>query len=263
MKAAALRLGCTEGQLLTVLIGAAVAFGLLAVGLPPVLRHEITAASPPVTAAPAPTTTTTLVIVAAPAGAPPPTTTTTTTVPRTTPTSRVVVAAPAGPPPPPAPSTTTTTTEPQPTPRSVVAFGWTSSTAGAPGDGAEVPDDGMPVAARTGGVDRASYVRMGGDHPVLALALVEDGSAQRLVALASVEACVVAEDDWELGRAASPADAPPHDADRCVEGRQVDGRWEFDVGSLGADVDAIALLPVAEGPVTFQVTFSAAALRPA
>lgn len=267
MRRVANRLKCTEGQLYTVFVGALVAVALFAVGVPPVLRHEdVTPAAfrpqegstdlpeasggPPLTTPP----------VSSPVvgeddadesveseASSLPSSTTTSAVTTTT-TTPVEVSAPPDQPLGPA------------SPRRVTDHGFTSSTAGAPADGAEIPEHGMPVGARAGTIDRQSFARLSGQGPLLELRLVEDPSAHRLVALAAVEACAVTELDWDLGAGEPQENAPEYDPRRCVSGVQAaDGTWQFDLSAIEPVPGraGIALVPVMEGSATFQITFSA------
>lgn len=269
MNTLAQRLRCTEGQFYTAVIGLAAAVLLMAIGLPPVLRGNsllpIPAAAENQTAA---ATTST-----APTGQSAPTS--------TTPPIEPVVTGSTEPAAPNlvTPATTTTTTASSSAPSivtdkeaspgsndgtlSIIDSGYTSSTAGTPLAGPEVPEDGMPVGVRLGRVDKASYARLAGTGRMLRLRLVSDPAANQLVSLAAVRACVITEAGWVLPTPGAPPDeAPDHDPTRCVEATsEQDGVWTVDLAPLG-DFDplaGIALLPLYEAPSTFQVTFSTVA----
>lgn len=253
MSGIARRLGCTDGQLYTALIGLVLAAVLFAIGIPPVLRNDTLAAAPRAAAD------------ASSAGetsAPATTTTTGLSTPTTLRSPSLVPAPSPNPPVTAAPSNRTPAGAPRPRalPRSVVDAGYTSSTAGTPLSGPEVPEDGMPVGVRLGRADKVSFARLAGTAPNLNLALVDDQAANQLVALAAVRACAVTEPGWVLDTpGAPPDDAPSYDDRRCTDGTQSStGVWTFDLAEVG-DIDeraGIALVPVFEGPVTFQVTFS-------
>jgi hypothetical protein len=250
------RVGCTEGQLYTAVIGLLVAVLLLALSVPSVLRGRQVLAAPTTPAAalgagtgvptPAPTPPVggSLPLPAAP------------TVP--------LPAAGVAPAPAPAASAAPAGGSLPPIPRAIVDSGYTSSTAGTPLAGPEVPQDGMPVGVRLGQVDKMSFARLSGSAPQLRLALVTAPGANQLELLAAVRACAVTRSGWTLpGPGAPPADAPSYDAHRCTDGvQQASGVWSFDLSRLGSINPAagIALLPVAEGPLTFQVTFSTVAV---
>lgn len=250
MSALARRFRCTEGQVATAGIGFALAVALLLIGIPPVLRDRPLAAAPSAPSSP--------VAPSPPTTAPPTSMRSTST---TRPTTAVApTAPPSGPAPGGAPGEAAEGGSPRALPRSVVDSGYTSSTSGTPLSGPEVPDDGMPVGVRLGQIDKVSFARLAGTAPELHLTLVDDPAANQLVALAAVQVCAVTEPGWVLDRpGAAPDDAPAYDSDRCSQGIQdPDGTWTFDLSGLGTidDRAGIALLPVFEGPSTFQVTFS-------
>ena len=257
MSAIARRLRCTEGQVFTAAIGFVIAVALFAIGIPPVLRNDDALSAAPATGAPSATELSD-------------STTTTSTTAFTTPTTTLRPRASDPSPPANAPATVaparpaTSSTAPSGLPRSVVDAGYTSSTAGTPLSGPEVPEDSMPVSVRLGRIDKVSFARLAGTAPDLNLVLVDDGAANQLVALAAVQACAVTEPGWVLDSpGAPPEDGPTYDDQRCSEGIQTaTGAWRFDLSDLG-ELDeraGIALVPTFEGPVSFQVTFSTVAV---
>lgn len=267
MSSLARRIGCTEGQLYTSGLGLLVAVALLAIGIPPVLRAGgIVEPSQAAASTEQPAAT-------APAPAPPPVPDLGTATPMTRPPARPVTASPVARPPAAAPASPTSPSPAAVDPKddglenlSVLSSGYTSTTAGTPLSGPEVPEDGMPVGARLGRSDKVSFLRLAGSGTVLHLRLVDDPAAHVLVPLAAVEACAITEEGWSLAEpGASPDVAPAHDRDRCAPGHEgADGTWRFDLASLqplDGDV-GIALLPVIEGATTFQVTFSSVASPP-
>lgn len=263
MTALARRLECTDGQVYTLVLGLVVALALFLIGIPPVLRSEPIAnpsiktaepdhAVPPSSASPS---------ASDEVAAPPPI--------RTAPATGSDQSAGTNVMPPPL-SAPLPQTPPAPAPprseRStfeelvVVSHGYTSSTSGTPLSGPEVPEDGLPVGARLGRQDKASFVRLAGSGAQLDFQLVDDPGANQFSVVAKVKACAITEAGWTLQEpGAPPAQAPEHDPERCVDATaQPDGTWRFDLRSLRPlDGDlGLALLPVIDGPgATFQVTF--------
>lgn len=268
MTGLAQRLGCTEGQVYTSGLGLLLAVLLMAIGLPPVLEghpatapaaatEELAATEPPPVASSPPATPSPVLITPPTGGAP-------------SPVAQVPVAA-AGSPPGARPPAATPTAEPAPPPvasrgrarLSVISSGYTSATGGTPLSGPEVPEDGLPVGARLGQVDKMSFLRLAGTGTSLRFGLVEDPGANQLEQVAAVEACPITEEDWSIDEpGAPPSQAPAYDSTRCVAGeRESDGSWMFDLAVLAPleGGSGVALVPVVDGASTFQVTFSAVA----
>lgn len=270
MKALADRIGSTEGQAWTLVIGFVLGACMLVIGIPPLLDDA--SGSAPLEAT-APTATPDESILAPPT-TPPPTAPTTSFSPTTGPNrspSAFNPPAPSAPPTtrPPATTsttapattaaTTTSTTTPSttttlPTPLTVRDGSWTSASGGDP----SVPDGGLPVAATLGQEDKRSFVRLDGTGTVLALRVSADGS--RLAGQAAVRACRVTEAGWSVEPGSPPADGPEVDLDRCVDGEdQGDDIWFFDLATFPvaerSDDAGFALVAGEGGGPTFQVTF--------
>lgn len=165
----------------------------------------------------------------------------------------------------PAVGTRPVVTTPPPAPRdeqplTVRASAWASQGSGTPLATVGVPEGTLPVGTRLGQVDKASFVRIEGT--ATSLVLTEDPAGSRAgVGDASVQACAVEPADaaWVEAEAMSFDDAPDWDPNACADGvRSDDGTWRFDLGSFASRTgDAgFALVPTADAPLDFQVTFS-------
>jgi len=93
----------------------------------------------------------------------------------------------------------------------------------------------------------------------LTLFPVADEAGHRTPEDAVISACQITDSGWEEGEAMSFDDAPPYDADDCVDGvRNEDGSWTFSlvVYPQRADDRGFALVPGADAPLDFQVSFA-------
>lgn len=264
MTTVARRLGCTDGQVYTLGLGLVLAVGLLVIGIPPVLRAEKIVVPIDEVASPVAKSDATSTDVPDPAVPTPPDGTDrvppaarTSTIPPGPP--PVVEPRPpaVGPPHPAAPPSTPVAAEGL----VILSHGYVSASGGTPLSGPEVPEDGIPVAARLGRLDKASFVRLAGTGNVLDLRLVDDPAANQLTDMAAVVACSITEADWTIAQPGAPTEqAPEHDPEECADGRvQPDGLWRFDLSGLGSfdPTTGLALVPVIDGPAaTFQVTFA-------
>lgn len=153
-----------------------------------------------------------------------------------------------------------------PEPLRIVGSGWASSTGGTPLATSEtegVPEGTLPVGTRVGQSDKVSFVRLAGTASSLVLA--EDAAGRRGSAFEAppVELCPITDEQWEQGEAQPMSAAPAHDAERCVAAQQrSDGTWAFDVVAFDdpADPRGFVLVPSAEAPIDFQVTFAGQAI---
>jgi ubiquitin len=156
-------------------------------------------------------------------------------------------------------STADTTGEPQ-APKSlrIVGTTWATRTAGTPLAKQDVPEGTLPVATRVTDSKR-SYVRLAGDGT--ALSLTEEPTGRRdSSGPVKVQACKVTA-TWEDGEAVALQDAPPFDANKCVQGTASgDGGWLFDLSSFPdrADDKGFALVPGEGAGVEWQVAFKVA-----
>lgn len=152
-------------------------------------------------------------------------------------------------------ATTTTTTTPEPVALAVRGFGWASSLSGVPNNG--VPDGTMPIANRLGNLDKASFVRLSGT--ATSLTLREDTSgAREAIGTGKVVACRITDASWEEKPDQALADAPAWDAKDCAPGTESDNTWTFDLARFAdrAGEAGLALVPAADAPADFQVTFA-------
>lgn len=155
---------------------------------------------------------------------------------------------------------TITTTRPSgPTsavPLSIAGAGWADSLAGTPLAGSGVPDGTLPVGNRLGRIDRATFARLRGTDTRLVLQENTDGRREQLGS-AAVMACPITTTTWTETEAQSFADAPRWDDQRCVPGARAGAEWTFDLSSFTdrAGPAGVALVPAADAPADFQVTF--------
>lgn len=136
----------------------------------------------------------------------------------------------------------------------MAAGAWASSLAGTPIADDGVPEDGLPVANRIGGIDKASFVRLEGDE--LVLQLREDaGAAREAAGAAALRACVITTPGWVEAEAQSFDDAPKWDDDRCIVAQETDEVWSFDLSGFAAITGpaGFALLPADGAPPDFQI----------
>lgn len=147
----------------------------------------------------------------------------------------------------------------------IAAAGWASSTGGTPvGATVEsIPEGALPVGTRVGQTDKVSFVRLAGD--ATALVLAEDAAGRRGSAFEAspVQLCQVTAAGWEAGEDQAMSDAPPHDPDLCAPGQQgADGTWSFTLTLFEDPTDdrGLALVPTADAPLDFQLTFAGQAL---
>ncbi|HSP03627.1 MAG TPA: hypothetical protein VLR27_09015 [Acidimicrobiales bacterium] len=147
----------------------------------------------------------------------------------------------------------------------IAAAGWASSTGGTPvGATVEsIPEGALPVGTRVGQTDKVAFVRLAGD--ATALVLAEDAAGRRGSAFdaSPVQLCQVTAAGWEAGEDQAMSDAPPHDPDLCAPGQQgADGTWSFTLTLFEDPTDdrGLALVPTADAPLDFQITFAGQAL---
>lgn len=151
-------------------------------------------------------------------------------------------------------------------PLQIVASGWASSTGGSPVPTAEaenVPEGTLPVGTRLGQTDKVSFVRLSGEGSALVLAEDAAGRRGRSFEAPPVQLCAISEGTWEAGEAQPMSEAPQHDPDSCVPAQQrPDGTWAFNLSVFPdpADERGFALVPAADAPIDFQITFAAQAV---
>lgn len=151
-------------------------------------------------------------------------------------------------------------------PLRIVAAGWASSTGGTPLATSEtegVPEGTLPVGTRVGQTDKVSFVRLAGTAASLVLA--EDAAGRRGSAFETppVELCPVTDEQWDEGAAQPMSAAPAHDPERCATAQQrSDGTWVFDLVAFDDPTDprGFALVPSADAPIDFQITFAGQAI---
>lgn len=258
-------MGCTEGQVWSLVLGFLAAVALIGGGLPDVVWRP----DPPSAAAafspPGPE-------VAAPAGptagiAPPivPSAETIERVslpPPSVPTASAGRTATGGPlgeaaaesdPPVDAP----VPDRPPATPLRVVDGGYASSMAGTPFASSGVPPGGLAIAVRAGQVDKVSFVVLDGNADVLELAVDPTPGANVLEPFAGLLLCPVLEAGWHVGDGdTSLADAPAYDCEAAMRGARADSgdSWTFDLGTVdGSLVAGFAIVPETTTSRTFQV----------
>lgn len=150
-------------------------------------------------------------------------------------------------------------------PLRIAAAGWASSTGGTPvGTTVEtIPEGALPIGTRVGQTDKVAFVRLAGE--ATALVLAEDAAGRRGSAFdtSPVQLCQVTAAGWEPGEDQAMSDAPPHDPDLCASGQQgADGTWSFTLTLFEDPTDdrGLALVPTADAPLDFQITFAGQAL---
>lgn len=278
MRGLAGRIGCTEGQAYTLVIGAVLALALTIGGLPPALRGvssgtQIDATALPIpgssdSAAPAP------VVVPPPLPAEPlpaeplplgP-------LPIFGGDSVLALGGPpeAGSPPAGAGSSPdrvggSGSLDPgrgTPDGRVTVVGASYARAVGGPAGTVGVPDDGVPVGARAGSEDARAYLRLAGDGSDLVLKVHPAASSTFLADQAAISACPVAQ-PGEVVRGSALSQAPPVNSKRCARGTVgEDGTWTFDLTVLGDTTDlGVALVAELQPGQTFQVTFQAPTSR--
>lgn len=150
----------------------------------------------------------------------------------------------------------------EPEPLRITESGWATAGPGAPLAGTpadDVPEDTLPVGTRVGQHDKISFIRLSGDDATLVLA--EDASGRRGTSFETspVEVCQITDAGWEPGEAQSMDQAPEYDADNCVAAQQqADGTWSISLFLFDDPTDqrGFALVPSADAPLDFQVTFA-------
>ena len=149
----------------------------------------------------------------------------------------------------------------EPQPMRIVATAWASSTGGTPIPSG-VPEGTLPVGTRVGQVDKASYIRLSGDETMVVLNEVADGRRGSDFESSPVQACQITASGWQTGESLSFDDAPAYDAKNCTEVTfGGNGTWTIQLGQFESPADnrGFALVPSAEAPLDFQVTFSSVA----
>lgn len=255
-------IGCTEGQVWTVFLGLVVAAVLVVGGLPALSHHPVASAEGGV---PAPLGATDRSSVAPPPPAAAPGAANL-VAPEVSPLDALAPAVPGEVPAPltpfPAavePVSPQTAAAPAP-PVRVIAAGWASaSPAAGQVDDPTVPSGSLPVAARGGSVDKASFLRFSAMPGKMRLVLATGGPVtQQDDGSAAVQACVITAHQWTARENGSLSSAPSYDcAHPVVLAHQADGSFTADLGPLGpgAGANGVALLPVTGGVATFQVVF--------
>ena len=139
---------------------------------------------------------------------------------------------------------------------SVTGKAWASREAGTPLATTDVPEGTLPVGNRLGQLDKASFVRLTGTATTLTL--VDDAGGDRSLAGAgAVQACPI-KGQWSDAAAMSFDQAPTYDTATCVSATHSDNRtWSFDLSGFAerAGGHGFALVPAADAPVDFQVSF--------
>lgn len=251
--AVARRLGCTEGQLYSMVIGLLLLWTVSANALPHVVwEHDIAAAprsvAPATTAPPPPTP------VERPAGPLP--------APAVEQVASPLVPPPVPPPADPQPPATdppspATAPDPAPEPLTISAAGWASAAVGSPLATLGVPEGSVPVTRRGGSPFNVAFLRLSGNAGPFELA-VDDSGTSTPTAFAGIDLCAVTDEVWEVGRGdTSLDDAPDYDCGRAVAGvpSASGDRWTFDVAALGAaSLPGVALVPAGDFP-EFQIVF--------
>lgn len=264
--ALAAKVGCSEGQLYSMIIGVLLLWVMSANGLPSVVWEPLGAASAPGRSSGAGSNQ-----VASPAAAtpsaglisePP----TPSFSPVTTPSSSFEVWPEPTPSPPlvsnPVPefvgSGETDDQAGASGPLRIVDAGYASAVAGTPLATIGVPEGSVAVARRAGQPYHVGYLRLEGKGELLELDVDAEGTTT-LDALAQLSLCVVKEEDWQVGHGdVTLEEAPAYDCSAAVTGvRSEPGeRWTFDVSGLPLQSAAgVALVPSGGGP-EFQVVFS-------
>ncbi len=140
----------------------------------------------------------------------------------------------------------------------IVVTAYAATTGGTPVP-TDVPDATLPVGTRIGQTDKASYLRLEGDETTLVLTEVADGRRGSDFEVAPVQACQILDAGWEGGENLSFSDAPEHDPEDCVDATvAVDGTWSIPLLGFSDPTDdrGLALVPSADAPIDFQVTFA-------
>lgn len=148
-----------------------------------------------------------------------------------------------------------------PSPLRIVASLWASATGGTPLPSG-VPEDSLPVGTRIGQTDKVSFVRLTGDAKQLVLREVEDGRRGNDFESSPVRVCQVTDPSWESGENVALSDAPEYDTDTCVDLVDGgDGTWSANLAVFPSPTGeaGLALVPAAEPPMDFQLTFATAA----
>lgn len=254
--------GLTTGQAQTLALGGTLAVLTLALGLPPVLSHDVERLTAPA-AATAPDTSDPL-----DGGTSTPDTddqtptvaTPTTSLPtrpsRTTPAPR------AADPEPPATTTTvapttTTTTRPPPAPARLrlAASGWAAGPGLATLLGDEIGQDRLPVGITGTREDYRSFARFAGGGRRVELPLDNTSGANRNASSAAVRVCANTA-PFDAGGGQALGDAPPIDDSSCVDAAVVDGVLVLDLTSFADPTSSNGFSLVATGPAVFNAVFA-------
>ena len=256
------RMGCTEGQAWTVLLGAALAVLLACAGLPGTLTTEAALGRIPPAAttvpAPPPPPPVAIAPVATLAGS--------TSIPDL---SGISLAAT----PLPAPELSPEPSEPwTPEPQvgtgavlkaGLLDAGWGYAGTGTPIDDLDralVPAGDLPVTARSGSVNKVSFLRLRQTGSTLRLLPVEDTGANQLQSAAALLVCPVTTRGWHGTDGQDLRTAPHYD---CTAGHarsgvlQNDTSWLFDLSAVPLEkgVRELALVPAGTAS-DFQVVFA-------
>lgn len=255
------RLGCTEGQAWTLLLGAALGVLLALGGLPGTLTTDAvlarvpqaattvpTAPPPPVAVAPAPTPVGSTSFPDLPAIAP----------------AATPLPAPEFSPEPSEPSTRDPQVGIGPVLKAgLLDAGWGYAGTGTPIDDLDralVPAGGLPVTARSGSVNKVSFLRLRQVGSTVRLLPVEDTGANQLQSAAAVLVCPVTTRGWRGTDGQDLRTAPHYD---CTAGHaragvlQSDASWLFDLSAVPLEkgVRELALVPAGTAS-DFQVVFA-------
>jgi hypothetical protein len=265
------RLGCTEGQAWTVLLGAVFAILLMWTGLPRVLsaadgiplapiRQATSTALPAATQPP---------VVVVPTTSPPGGITAIPTSPRTTPVPFPDRPLPLTPSAPSGPSTSEPTATTAPAMKmGLLDAGWGYAATGTPIDDLDralVPAGDLPVSARNSTANKVSFLRLRQPGASLRLLPVQDTGANQLQSAAAILICPVTTRAWHGSDGQDLSKAPHYD---CTAGHarpgvlQADTSWLFDLSGIPLDggVRDFALVPAGTAS-DFQVVFGRPAAR--
>lgn len=249
----AARLGCTEGQVYTMLIGLLLTSAVWSNALPNVVWRQTSApparsasVAPSPTAQPAP-----IVVPSGPTLAPLP-------LPVPTPLPGSVTPGPVATEPAfPFPSFSDEPTSSGAT--EVLSGGWASAYAGTPLSTFGVPDGDVVTSARGTQPENVAYLKLTGDATPLVLK-VDAAGTNVLDSIAVLRLCAVTTPTWKVGRGDVALDqAPATDCKRGIDGvRSADGgSWTFDVAAVDlTGTSGVAITPVASNTAPqFQVVF--------
>jgi hypothetical protein len=142
----------------------------------------------------------------------------------------------------------------------VASGGYASTAAGTPLATAGVPDGSVAVGRRGTQTDKVAYLRLTGGGTPLELTVDPEG-VSTFADLAELRLCIVTEKRWAVGQGdVTPANAPDVDCSDAVSGKRstTGDRWTFDVSSLDLSaIPGVAILPGADALAPdFQVVFT-------